>query len=334
LLQKIILFPVFITLLSALILLPACSSTNSPATGPENSAFGVALVFDSQVADDAFCRGCLRGAEMAKTAFGISLTFTESSTSSETENLLEQHAGSQTFDLIISVGASQTQALTKTASAYPDQKFALVDGNITDKANIASLLVRDNESSFLVGALAAKVTQTHRIGFIGGFDESSIQRFLAGYRSGAAYVDPGCQVMAGYANTWTDNAKTKALALQQSAGGADVFFCPAGASSLGAIQAASEKELYAIGVDSDQSYLAPGTILASTLKNVDVAVFEAIKSSHSGKFTSGIQSTGLREGGVGISYNRALPVITAEIQASIDNITRKIISGEIVVPEK
>jgi basic membrane protein A and related proteins len=333
-LQKIIPFPVLIMLLTTLILFPACSSTDSPVTSPENSAFGVALVFDSQVADDAFCRGCLRGAEMAKTALGISLTFTESSTSSETETLLKHFAASRTFDLIISVGASQTQALTKAASTYQDQKFALVDGSITDKANIASLLVRDNESSFLTGALAAMVTQTHRIGFIGGFDQSSIQRFLAGYRSGAEYVDSGCQVMAGYANTWTDNAKTRALALQQSAGGADVFFCPAGASSLGAIQAASEKGLYAIGVDSDQSYLAPGTILASTLKNVDVAVFEAIRSAHAGEFTSGIQSTGLREGGVGIAYNKALPVVTAEIQASIDSITRKIISGEIVVPEK
>jgi basic membrane protein A and related proteins len=331
--NKIIAIPLVIVFLTGLVLLPGCLKAETPA-GTDSAAYRVVLVFDSLIADDAFCRGCLRGAEKAKTEFGISLTFTESSTSSETENILQQLTETRDYNLIIGVGASQTQAVTQIAADYPDQKFALVDGNITGKNNIASLLLRDNESSFLVGALTATVTRTHKISFIGGFKESSIQRFLAGYRSGAHYVDPNCQVMTNYAGTWTDPSKTGALVLQHSLQGADVFFCPAGAASLGAIQAAREKGLYAIGVDSDQSYLAPGTVLASTLKNVDVAVYQSIKNAQEGKFTGGIQSSGLREGGVGIAFNTAMPVINSKLQTAITGIANKIISGEIVVPDQ
>lgn len=215
---------------------------------------------------------------------------------------------------------------------FPKQQFALVDGDIADRANISSLVSRDNESSFLAGAVAAMVSQTNQIGFIGGMDVPAIHRFLAGYQAGAQYINPECKVIVAYAGTWANDGKTEALALQQYQQGADIIFGPAGAGSLGVIEAAKEKNLYTIGVDADQSPIEPLNVLASTVKNVDVAVFGVIKLSIEERFSGGIQTSGLKEGGVGIALNNTLSLITPEIKARIAEIEEKIISGEIIVP--
>ena len=171
---------VFFLLAAAILIVSGCSIKNT------QSLKKVAMIFDSPIANDAFSTACLHGAEMAKSTFGIGLDISESSTTPETESLQKKYAENKQYGLIICIGPSHAQPSNKNFSAFPQQKFVLVDGNIADKTNISSLLSRDNESSFLAGALAAMCTKFNRIGFIGGMDIPPIHRFLAGYQAGAA----------------------------------------------------------------------------------------------------------------------------------------------------
>jgi basic membrane protein A len=314
--------------LSGLLVISACESQEQKTTTK------VIILFDSPLTENTFSLACLRGAEKAKIQYGIELTFSEAGSDAEAEVLLARLAESKRYDIIISVGTSQTFALRKIAVKYSKQKFASVDGDIADIANVSSLLIRDNESSFLAGALAAWVTKTGRIGFIGGRDEPSIQRFLAGYKAGAKSVKPDCQIAVSYAGSWLNDGTTKRLAWQQISEGADILYGPAGAGSLGVIEAARQKGLWAIGVDADQSPLAPLNVLFSAIKNVDVSVFETIRSVVEINFKGGVQSVGLKEGAVAIKINSALSVITPAMQANIGELEKKIISGEIRVPEQ
>jgi basic membrane protein A len=252
----------------------------------------------------------------------------------ESASLQRNYAKSKQDNLIICIGPSHSQSLRQLSLDFPKQQFTLVDGDIADRANISSLVSRDNESSFLAGAVAAMVSQTNQIGFIGGMDVTAIHRFLAGYQAGAQYINPECKVIVAYAGTWANDGKTKALALQQYQQGADIIFGPTGAGSIGVIEAAKEKNLYAIGVDTDQSTIGPRNVLASTVKNVDVAILGAMKLSIEEKFSGGIQTSGLKEGGVGIVVNNTLSIITPEIKERITEIEKKIISGDITVPEE
>ena len=315
-----------LVLIALIVLVPGCTHENE-------QVFKVAMVFDSPIADDAFSTTCLRGAEKAQREFGISLEITESLTAADSARLQRDYAKSKENNLIICIaGPSHSESLSQLSLDFPKQQFALVDGDIADRPNISSLVSRDNESSFLAGAVAAMVSQTNQIGFIGGMDDPAFHRFLAGYQAGAQYINPECRVIVDYAGTWANDGKTKALALQQYQQGADIIFGPAGAGSIGVIEAAIEKNLYAIGVDTDQSPLGPQNVLASTIKNVDVSVFEAIILSIEGKFSAGIQTSGLKEGGVGIALNNSLSLLTPEIKARITEIEGKIVSGEITVP--
>lgn len=316
-----------LALLTLIILVTGC-------THEVEKSFKILMIFDSPLADDAFSRGCLRGAEKAQKEFGISLEIAESRTAAETAILQRTYAKSKQDNLIICIGPSNSQPLRQLSVDFPEQQFALVDGDIGDRPNISSLKLRDNESSFLAGAVAAMATRTNQIGFIGGMDVPAIHRFLAGYQAGTKYIDSECKVIVAYSGTWDNDGKTKALALQQYQQGADIIFGPAGNGSLGVIEAAKEKNLYAIGVDTDRSQMGPQNVLASTVKNVDMAVFEAIKRSVEQQFRSGVQTFGLKEGGVGIVVNNTLLMITPEIKERIAEIEKKIISTEISVPEE
>ncbi|MBN1191968.1 MAG: BMP family ABC transporter substrate-binding protein [Dehalococcoidales bacterium] len=292
--------------------------------------FRVAMVFDSPVADDSFCRACLRGMEKAKLEMGAGLDFSESGSEPETELLIRRLTGDYQHDLIICIGASQSEALKRVFQDYPRQRFVLVDGDIADRDNIISLLARDQESSFLLGALAALNTRTGSIGFIGGMDLPSIQRFLAGYRAGARYIRADCEVLVDYSGTWLNNGVTRDLALKQHRQGADVIYAPAGAGSMGMIEVAREEGFYALGVDSDQSYAAPGNVLASAVKNMDVMVYDLIMAEYRGDEAGGIVTSGLKEGGVGIVFNPLL--VSQEITAKIKEIEEGIVKGTIIIP--
>jgi basic membrane protein A len=243
----------------------------------------------------------------------------------------------QGYDLVIGVGFLFTDALTKVAKEFPNTKFAIVDGVVEGLPNVRSLTFTEHEGSFLVGAIAGLMTKTNKVGFVGGMDMDLIHKFEAGYKAGVKYVNPKAQVLVNYigvtGDAFKDPVKGKELALSQFKQGADIVYHASGASGEGVIEAAKEMKKFAIGVDSDQNWIAPGYVLTSMLKRVDVAVYNTIEDVVKGKFTGGIKVYGLKENGVGVAYDQYnANLIPASVRNKISELKIDIIKGKIKVP--
>jgi basic membrane protein A len=310
-------------------------------TGPS-----VGVVFDvGGRGDKSFNDGAYLGATRAEHELGARVRFIEPGEGSDREAGLRLLAA-EGSDLVIGVGFIFTDDLTLLAKEYPKIRFAGVDYSVlTDSAgnvvppppNLAALKFREEEGSFLVGALAALAGGSKKIGFVGGMDIPLIHKFEAGYRAGVKYVCPDCEVLVAYAGVTPDAfrnpAKGKELALAQYARGVNVIFHASGSTGLGVFEAARQTNHLAIGVDADQWDEAPGHVLTSMVKGVDAAVFDAIRWVEEGKFRGGVYSFGLAEGGVGYIYdehNRDL--IPPTVHARLEQIERDIIAGKIRVP--
>lgn len=316
-------------ILSALALV--CFLTLGCIGQPEPEPSDVAIVFATGgLGDKSFNDTCYEGVKRAEADFGIKFDYVEPTAIAEYEGFLRQYAKSGEYALIISIGFDQADALAIVADEYPDQKFAIVD-MVVDKPNVASLVFRENEGSFAVGAAAGLKTQTDLIGFVGGMDIPLIRRFLAGYKFGAEYVNRNAKVTWKYVGDWADPAKGKELALAEYDEGADIVYAAAGRSGLGAIQAAHERGMLVIGVDADQCDTIEGvpvtTFLCSMLKRVDVAVYETIKSVIDDTFAGGVHSFGAAENGVGVCEH-----LPSDIQDQIDDLMAQVASGAIQVP--
>ena len=295
--------------------------------------------------DKSFNDGAYNGAERAARDLKARVRFIEPGEGSDLEAGLRLLAA-EGFDIIIGVGFIFTDDLTQLAQEYPERRFAGVDyalqvddkGNVVPPpSNLAALKFREEEGSFLVGALAALTSKTHKVGFVGGMDIPLIHKFEAGYRAGVKHVCPACQVFVHYAGVTPDAfanpGKGKELALSQYASGADIIFHASGSTGLGVFEAARLRNKLAIGVDADQYQEAPGYVLTSMVKGVDAAVFDAIKRVQNNNFSGGIYSFGLAEGGVGYVYdnnNRAL--IADAVRERVEQLKQEIIAGSIKVP--
>jgi len=311
------------------------ASDQKAAGGP----LRVGMVFDiGGKGDRSFNDSAYRGLMRAEEEFGIAAVEFEPGQDSDREQGLRKLA-ERGFDLIIGVGFLFTEAIRSVAADYPNVHFALVDGQVDGLANVASLVFREEEGSFLVGALAAMNSKSGIIGFVGGMEVSLIKRFEAGYRAGAQAVRPEIQVLVNYAgvtpSAFADPVKGKELALSQMGRGADVVFHASGTTGNGVIEAAREKGRLAIGVDSNQDYMAPGFVLTSMEKRVDNAVFETIRALRAGSFSGGIHEFGLATGGVGYTldeHNAGL--IGPGQKATADSLAAEIIAGRIKVPRE
>lgn len=295
--------------------------------------------------DKSFNDGAFNGGERAVQELKARVRFIEPGEGSDREAGLRLLAA-EGFDLIIGVGFIFTDDLTELAKEYPNRRFAGVDyalqvdeqGNVVPPPpNLAALKFREEEGSFLVGALAALTSKTRKVGFVGGMDIPLIHKFEAGYRAGVKHVCARCQVFVHYAGVTPDAfanpGRGKELALSQYASGADIIFHASGSTGLGVFEAARLRNKYAIGVDADQYQEAPGYVLTSMVKGVDAAVFDAIKRVQGGSFAGGIYSFGLAEGGVGYVYdenNRAL--ISPQVRERVEQLKQDIIDGRIKVP--
>jgi len=310
------------------------------------SGLNIGVVFDvGGRGDKSFNDGAYRGAERAAKAFGAHVHFIEPGDGSDREAGLRLLA-SEKLDLVIGVGFIFSDDITATAREYPSIRFAGIDYSLTTDArgdivppppNLAALKFREEQGSFLVGALAAMVGGSKRIGFVGGMDIPLINKFEAGYRAGVRYVCPDCTVIAQYAgvtpDAFRDPGRGKELALSQYQSGVNVIFHASGSTGLGVFEAARQTGKLAIGVDADQYDEAPGHVLTSMVKRVDEVVFDQIARVRDGTFRGGIFEYGLRQGGVGYVYdadNRAL--IPDSVHAALDTIAARIESGRIVVP--
>jgi len=203
---------------------------------------------------------------------------------------------------------------------------------------VQSIVFKEHEGSFLVGMAAAMASKTGKVGFVGGMDIPLIRRFALGYEEGAKYVNPKIEVFQNMTGTtpaaWNDPTRGGELARSQFDRGADVVYAAAGATGLGVLQAAKDKGKLAIGVDSNQDHIHPGTILTSMIKRVDLAVYETFKAAKEGSWKSGVRSLGVAEGGVGYSidqYNRSL--ITADMEKRLQQARADIVAGKIKVTD-
>jgi Uncharacterized ABC-type transport system, periplasmic component/surface lipoprotein len=301
------------------------------------SSIKVGLVLDKGGKDDkSFNSAAYAGAMKAQKDLGVELKYVEATDTNAIENMHRQFAR-KNFDLVIGIGFAQTEAVRKVAAQFPKVKFAVVDGEIKAN-NVRSLLFEEHEGSFLVGAIAAQKSKTNSISFIGGMDIPLIRRFAMGYVAGAKYINPKITITENYVGVtgeaWNNPAKAKELALAQIAKNSDVIFVAAGASGSGVFDAAEEKKVFAIGVDSNQNWIKPGVILTSMMKIVDVAVYDTIKETNEGKYAPGVVRYGLSNKGVDYTvdqYNEKL--ITPQIKAKTEEIRGKILSGKIKVPD-
>lgn len=299
--------------------------------------FRVGLVLDKGGKDDkSFNSAAYMGATKAEKELGIELKYVEALDLNALDNLHRQFAKKK-FDLIIGIGFAQSEAIQKIAKQFPEQHFALVDGEV-NLPNVKSLLFEEHEGSFVVGAIAALKSKVNKIGFIGGMDIPLIRRFEMGFKAGAQHVNPKAELLVNYigvtGEAWNNPAKAKELALSQYGSGVDVIFAAAGASGSGVFDAAEEKKKFAIGVDSNQNWMKPGSILTSMLKRVDVAVFDTIKESKDGKFKGGVVRFGLASKGIDYAldeHNKGL--LDQKMLQKVEAIKKDIVSGKIKVPD-
>lgn len=325
-------------LLLAALLLPGCRSvlsTHSEAPGK----LRVGIVFDIGGKDDkSFNAAAWEGVKRARDEMPeqILLRDVEPGEPTSIEPSMRAFA-ERGYDLIIGVGFAQMPIMEKVAKDYPDLKFAIIDG-VINYPNVASLIFKEHEGSFLVGYIAGKTTQTNRIGFVGGMDIPLIHKFFTGYEEGAKYANPKVEVYQNYVGindaAWNNPGKGKELAKAQIERGADIIFQAAGNSGLGVFDAAEETNKLAIGVDANQNWVKPGFILTSMLKRLDVAVYNTVKELVGGKFTGGIHLNGLDNDGVGFAldqYNEKL--IPAAVLEEVERVRQDIIAGKLKVTD-
>ena len=312
----------------------------------------VGIVFDIGGKNDrSFNAAAWEGVQRAENDLDIVLRDVEPGNPTSIEPSMRAFA-EKDFDLILGIGFAQGPIMAKVAKDYPNIKFAIVDGVIfeedgkTPKKNVASLVFREHEGSYLVGMIAAEKSKSGVLGFVGGMDIPLIHRFATGYEEGAKSVNPDINVITNFVgvtdHAWNNPGKGKELALAQIEKGADVIFTAAGNSGLGAFDAVEKygrdenglAKKYVIGVDSNQNGQKPGFVLTSMVKRVDNAVYDVVKEVINDNFKGGFHVFGLDKNGVAYAideYNKNL--ISEETIKRVEAAKQKIVDGEIKVTD-
>jgi basic membrane protein A and related proteins len=296
-----------------------------------------AVVFDmGGKFDKSFNEAAYNGAERFKRETGVAYRDFEVTNETQREQALRNMAR-RGASIVVGIGFAQASGLEKVATEFPNVKFAIIDA-VVNKPNVQSIVFKEHEGSFLVGMAAALASKSGKLGFVGGMDIPLIRKFAVGYEEGAKYVNPRIEIFQNMTGTtpaaWNDPTRGGELARSQFDRGADVIYAAAGATGLGVLQAAKDKGKFAIGVDSNQNHIQPGTILTSMVKRVDLAVYNAFKSARDGSYKPGLQILGLAEDGVGYAlddHNKNL--ISAEMKQKLDTARADIISGKIKVTD-
>jgi len=322
---------------TTLVVAALVAAVTAPAGHVAAQEFVPAIVFDmGGKFDKSFNEAAYAGAERFKKETAIAYREFEVTNEAQREQALRNMArrGSQ---VVVGIGFSQASGMERVAREFPNLKFAIVDA-VVDLPNVQSIVFKEHEGSFLVGMAAAMASKTGKIGFVGGMDIPLIRRFALGYEEGAKYVNAKIEIYRNMTGTtpaaWNDPTRGGELARSQFDRGADVIYAAAGATGLGVLQAAKDKGRLAIGVDSNQNHIHPGSVLTSMIKRVDLAVYEAFKAARDGTWKAGVRSLGVAEGGVGFSldqYNRGL--ITAEMEKRLQQARVDIVAGKIKVTD-
>jgi basic membrane protein A len=320
------------------------SSSSSPASSESpvsSSSSGKAikvglLTGTAGLGDKSFNDLADEGAKKAASDLGVDLKVVEPGDLAAAEGLLRDLAKAGN-ELIFAVGFDMVDPLKAVAAEYPDKKFAVIDA-VVDLPNIRSLVFKEHEGSFLVGALAAMMTKTNKIGSIPAMDVPFLNRFTKAYEQGAKYINPDIQVLnqpiGSDSSSFNDPGKMKNIALSMYSQNVDIIYPVAGGSGTGLFEAAKEQKKYAFGINSDQDDMAQGLVLTSMLKRVDVAVYDTIKSYVDNAFEAGVKEYGLSNDGISLTDMKyTKDIIGADKIKKLDDIKQKILSGEIKVTD-
>jgi basic membrane protein A len=299
----------------------------------KQSDLTLALVVAGNFGDRSFYDSSNEGATRLE-AEGVTVKRIECGNNDHTQQI---YNAADAADIVVLVGW-EFWDVEAVAPEYPDKKFIWID-NATGApvANVLNITYAQNEGSFLAGYVAAKMSQTGVVGAMGGMDDATINDFIVGYKQGALYANPDVQVEVIYSNTYDDPAVGKECALALNEKGADVVFQIASKCGDGVFEAAQQEGFYAIGVDSDQKYIAPDAIICSMRKEVGESIYYAVKQYMEKGDDCGLFGTtwiaDMSTGYVGLSYGEegAVQQISDEIKAEVEELAKKIIAGEIKV---
>jgi basic membrane protein A and related proteins len=291
-----------------------------------------AVIFDmGGKFDKSFNEAGFRGAEKWKAESGK--PYLEFEISNETQRVQAlRRMAERGASPIISIGFAQASALEQVAKQFPKTQFAIIDG-VVNQPNVASITFKEGEGSYLAGALAALTSKTGKLGFVGGMDIPLIRKFQCGYEAGVKGVNAKAEVFSNMTGTtataWNDPTRGAELAKAQFSKGVDVVFAAAGGTGVGVYQAAKDAGKLAIGVDSNQNHLQPGTMLTSMVKRVDVAVYSVLKA-----FKPGAQQLGLKEDGVVLAIDQHNDkLVNPERRKRLDALRADIVAGKVKVPD-
>jgi len=285
--------------------------------------FQPAIIYDlGGKFDKSFNEAAYNGAERFKEESGVEYMEFEVTNESQRDQALRRMAR-RGATIVVAVGFSYSTPLETIAAEFPDTKFTIID-SVVEQPNVQSVVFKEHEGSFLVGMAAALKSETGKVGFIGGMDIPLIRNFAHGYEQGVKYVNEGAEVFVNMTGTtpaaWNDPAKGAELAQSQFDRGADVVYAAAGGTGLGVLQTAADSGKFSIGVDSNQNYLHPGSVLTSMMKRVDVAVYSAFNGAMDDSWAAGAQSLGLAEEGVGYAVDEHNdPLITEDMKTQLED---------------
>ncbi len=293
-----------------------------------------AIIFDlGGKFDKSFNEAAFNGATKWATETGGTFKEIEMQDEAQREQALRRLAEAGANPVVMT-GFAFGDVLAQVAPDFPDTKFAIIDVDWLDLPNVTQVAFTEHEGSFLVGMMAALASKTNTVGFIGGMDIPLIRRFGCGYAQGVKAAKPDANIILNMTGTtpaaWNDPTKGGELAKAQKSQGADVIYAAAGGTGIGVLQAAADEGILSIGVDSNQNYLHPGSVLTSMLKRVDVAVYDAFKQGADLK--PGVTILDLKADGVGYALDdNNASLVTADMKAAVDAAAEKIKSGELVV---
>ena len=300
-------------------------------------ANSIGVIYDSGGKfDKSFNELAFRTAERVQNELGWDMLEFEAANNTQIEQGMRKVAD-RGATLIVAMGFAQADAVAAIAPQYPDINFVAVDVCWVDDpaGNIYQACYLEHEGSFLVGMIAAMASKSGTIGFVGGMDIPLIRKFQGGYEQGALHVNPNIKILANMTGTtpeaWNDPTKGAELTRGQIDGGADVVYQAAGGTGIGVLQAAADAGIYGIGVDTNQNWMHPGSMLTSMLKRLDLTIFVQAEKTAAGTFEPGIHFLGLADGMVGYAIEDGQ--VTAEMQSAVEAASAEIVSGAITVAD-
>lgn len=309
----------------------ACGGTEQGGNDTKDT-IKIGMVTDvGGINDKSFNQTSWEGLKRAEKELGVEITYVESKSDADYATNIESLVDDE-CDLIICVGFMLAAATKEAAEAYPDQKFAIIDDSSNaDLPNVACLMFEQAQASYLVGLAAGMMTKTNNVGFVIGMATGPMNEFGYGYVAGVKAANPNATIQQYNANNFGDAGLGKTAAKDMITKGADVVYHAAGGTGSGVIEACAEEKVWAIGVDTDQSPLAPEYVLTSAMKRVDNASYDIVKAVLEGTYKAGVKVYGMDNGGVDIAPTQ--DNLPADIIAAVEQAKKDILEGKIVVPK-